>query len=118
MNIGIDIEEVARFQKLVRNKRFLEKVFTEQEIRYCKSKKNPSQHFAVRFSAKEAAWKALSEFLHKTKKKLSHRDIGVKNNMTGKPEITLPREFLKISKKLALSLSHTRTHVVAVAVMK
>ncbi|TKJ17315.1 4-phosphopantetheinyl transferase [Candidatus Woesearchaeota archaeon B3_Woes] len=64
MNIvGIDIEDISRFKKIPfdRNKSFYNKIFTNKEIEYCKKKSNPSQHFAVRFCAKEAFIKAINE---------------------------------------------------------
>ncbi|MFN3967013.1 MAG: holo-ACP synthase, partial [Endomicrobiia bacterium] len=79
MNIGIDIVEVKRIAQLIKNKRFLKRIFSEDEIKYCSSRKNSSQHFAVRFAAKEAVWKALSD------KKLTHKDINITNKKNGKP---------------------------------
>ncbi|OGS21602.1 MAG: holo-[acyl-carrier-protein] synthase [Elusimicrobia bacterium RIFOXYA2_FULL_39_19] len=110
MNIGIDIIEVKRIEKLIKNKRFLNKIFTPQEIAYCKNKKNFSQHYAVRFAAKEAVWKAAGE------KSLAHRDISIKNTQNGKPEIIFPKKFLKLQKKISISLSHTKEFAAAVAV--
>ncbi len=116
--IGIDIEEVSRFQSLARNARFMERVYTAKERAYCDSKKKKLQHYAARFAAKEAVWKALSSRLEKMKKVLGHRDIGVRNDSSGKPHVTLPKSFSALEKKISLSLSHTRTTVVAVAVFQ
>ncbi len=113
--MGVDIEEVRRFQTLIRNKRFLNRVFTRQEIAYCNSKKNKAQHFAVRFAAKEAVWKALSEVLAKSKRHLGHRDIGLRNDSNGKPQVILPASFKSWSRKVAVSLSHTKAYAVASA---
>ena len=57
--IGVDIESISRFKNLKRDKsrHFLEKIFTQNELNYCFSKKVPSPHLAVRFAAKEAAEK-------------------------------------------------------------
>jgi len=58
--LGVDIVEISRVRRLARRApRFLPRVFTSREIAYCRSKKNPWPHFAVRFAAKEAVWKAL-----------------------------------------------------------
>src|SRR6202161_4259940 len=58
---GIDIAEVPRIaQALARHgDRFLHRVFTEGEIRYCDSKANRAERYAARFAAKEAGMKAL-----------------------------------------------------------
>jgi holo-[acyl-carrier protein] synthase len=113
----VDIEEVNRFRTLIRNKRFLNRVYTPSEVSYCRGKKNQLQHFAVRFAAKEAVWKCLSDTLHRLKKNLGHRDIGIKNSPSGKPQITLPASLRKIEKRVSISLSHSASHVVAVAVL-
>ncbi len=117
LDLGVDIEEVARFRALVRNKRFLKRIYTPSEVAYCRAKKNQLQHFAVRFAAKEAVWKCLSDTLRNLKKKLGHRDIGIKNSASGKPQITLPKALKKIEKRIHVSLSHSTSHVVAVAVL-
>ena len=70
-----------RIAKLINNKRFLDRVYTYEEVRYCSNKKNKAQHFAVRFASKEAVWKTLND------KKITHKDIGVKNLPDGRPEV-------------------------------
>lgn len=110
---GIDIIEVKRIKKVISsNKKFLQKVYTPTEIEYCNSKKNKWQHFAVRFAAKEAVWKALG------KKDIWHRDITVKNASDGRPEVLLSGRYKKIQDRVSLSLSHTKDYAVAVAVFK
>jgi holo-[acyl-carrier protein] synthase len=108
MKVGIDIVEVNRIERLIKNKHFLEKIYTKEEIRYCTGKKNKGQHFAVRFAAKEAVWKALME------KKVTHKDIGVKNMLTGRPEVFIKG---KKRKNIDISLSHTKEHAVACAIV-
>ncbi|MCG3205410.1 MAG: Holo-[acyl-carrier-protein] synthase [Elusimicrobia bacterium] len=117
-SLGVDIEEVQRFKTLIRNSRFMERVYTPQERAYCRSKKNKLEHYAVRFAAKEAVWKALSDQLIKMKVVLGHRDIGVENDTSGKPRARLPKKLSKLEKKISLSLSHTRSTVVAVALFQ
>src|SRR5882724_3682735 len=109
MDIGVDIVEIDRIAKSVRNPRFLQRVFTPQEIRYCRSRKNAAQHFAVRFAAKEAVWKAVGE------PTLVHRDIQVRNRSNGKPEVMLAAGFEAIARRVSISLSHGRDYAVAMA---
>lgn len=61
VGIGIDIEEVARVEDLVTRygNRFVGRIFTDDEAAYCLRRRRPAQHLAARFSAKEAAMKAL-----------------------------------------------------------
>ena len=58
---GIDIAEVPRVAASIERfgRRFLERVFTPEEIRYCESKANKTERYAGRFAAKEAAMKAI-----------------------------------------------------------
>ncbi len=105
--IGLDIVEIDRIRKLAqKTPRFLSRVFTKEEISYCRAKKLPWQHFAVRFAAKEAVWKALGS------KGVSLRDISVARGADGKPGVLLkgrPRPGI------LLSLSHGDHHALAVA---
>lgn len=117
-SLGVDIEEVARFKSLLRNKRFLKRVFSRQEIQYCFSKKNKAQHLAVRFAAKEAVWKAMSDIIVHLKKGVAHHEIRVKNTSSGKPEVSLPPPLSRWGKKIQISLSHTRSYAMAVALVK
>ncbi|MFH2071081.1 MAG: holo-ACP synthase [Elusimicrobiota bacterium] len=117
MNVGIDIVKVSRIGKLSKSRRFLDRVFSEDEISYCRNKKNSAQHYAVRFAAKEAVWKALS----KTRTlgvRLTHKDIRINNRKDGMPRIILPRKLKGIQKGLSISLSHTREFAVAVAALE
>ena len=62
MEIGLDIVEVPRIRRIIRRTPgFLERVFTAEEIAYCRGHKDPWPHYAVRFAAKEAVWKALGQ---------------------------------------------------------
>ena len=114
-SLGVDIEEVKRFQTLIRNKRFLNRVFSKEEISYCSRKKNKPQHFAVRFAAKEALWKALSDVLDQLGKSVTHKEISIRNTSRGKPTVVLPKALSKFNKRVTVSLSHTRSYAVAIA---
>ncbi len=116
--IGIDIEDVRRFPALIRNPRFLKRVFTPKEIQYCRSKKNKAQHFAVRFAAKEAIWKALSEVLKGKSKNLGHNEVGIQNTSSGKPEVVLPPRLAQWKNRISVSLSHTDGYASAVALVE
>ncbi len=106
-SIGIDIEEISRFslKKIEQNRSFYKKIFTEKEIEYCIKKKNPYQHFTVRFCAKEAAIKALHN------KKIDFKEIEV--IMNGNiPSLKLPNKI-----KSTLSLSHTKKYATAIVLI-
>lgn len=110
MNVGVDIVEIHRLAKLANNKAFLKRVFTPEEVAYCRARKRAAQHFAVRFAAKEAVWKAVGN------RKLLHRDIQVWNRADGKPEIRFPKPFQKLARRVSVSLSHGEDYAVAMAI--
>ena len=114
ISVGTDIVEVARVSRLARQPRFLMRVFTPAEIRYCRGKRNAAQHFAVRFAAKEAVWKALSSRVRENG--IGHKEIGVRRLSSGQPLVALSPRLKKFEKKIALSLSHTKDYATAVAV--
>ena len=112
---GIDIIEVDRIEKAIKEMGdiFLNKIYTKEEIEYCKnSGKMEYQHFAVRFAAKEAIFKALSDKIW--------TNICIKNSEKGRPKVELNNmDFIKIE-SMDLSLSHIKDYAVAnfVAILK
>lgn len=105
--IGLDIVEIRRIERLARrNPRFLSRVFTEQEVRYCQAKKNSWQHFAARFAAKEAVWKALGQ------NGIALKDISVRHDTVGRPAVWLKG---RLAGHIQLSLTHSDHYAVAVA---
>ena len=105
----MDLVEIARIKSLARrNPKFLTRVFSASEIAYCKAKKNPWPHFAVRFAAKEAVYKALG------KAQVPLTAISVKRGKDGRPSVTINGKPVR---GLKLSLSHGRDHAIAFAVL-
>lgn len=108
MELGVDLVEIKRIKALARrNPKFLPRVFSAAEIAYCRAKSDPWPHFAVRFAAKEAVYKALGEA------KLPLTAISVGRDPKGRPLVRLRG---RTARGLKLSLSHGREHAVAVAV--
>lgn len=85
--LGIDIIEVARIaEKIEKENGFRELVFSAREIAYCESKAHKHEHYAARFAAKEAFFKALGTgWLNGT----AFNEVEIINNSLGKPEIVL-----------------------------
>jgi holo-[acyl-carrier protein] synthase len=117
---GVDIVEVARIKKSLEkyNPRFEEKIFTAEEILYCRAKAEPSIHFAARFAAKEAVMKCLGTGMDQ---EISFKDIEVTKLKTGKPLIILSGKGRKIASQLEIktihiSLSHDRNYAIAQAI--
>jgi len=61
IGLGTDIVEIVRVGQMIERhgEHFLQRVYTEDEIRYCQTRKNSTQHFAGRWAAKEAVMKCL-----------------------------------------------------------
>lgn len=107
MELGVDLVEIGRIKALARrNPKFLTRVFSRAEIAYCRAKKNPWPHFAVRFAAKEAVYKALG------KAEVPLTAISVHRGKDGRPSVKIRGKAVR---GLKLALSHGRDHAVAFA---
>lgn len=118
--IGIDLIKIERMKEVVDKwgERFLRRVFTENEIKYCYEKKDPWLSLAVRFAAKEAVIKALG-----ARAAIPLTDIEVLNMDNGRPVINAGgslKGFLSANliKHIHLSLSHEREYGTACAVLE
>jgi len=79
---GTDIIEIGRMKKIIDNdnKKFLNEIYNEQEIEYCESKNVVKyQHYAARFAAKEAIFKAISNNME-NKFELTWKDVEILND--------------------------------------
>lgn len=117
--IGVDIVEVQRMKTSLKesNTALMKKLFTEREIAYCNSKKRPHEHFAARFAAKEAVSKAMETGWSG---KFRWKDVEVVNKPSGAPRIILHDHVAAMlaKSKVHLSLSHTKTTVIAFVVIE
>lgn len=118
LSLGTDLIQVERIRRALTRwgDRFLNRVFTQQEIKYCKKKKFPEISLAARFAAKEAAMKALGTGLSQG---VSWKDFEVIRNPKGKPEMKLSEKIKKRfgNKKILISLTHTQDHALAMALL-
>jgi holo-[acyl-carrier protein] synthase len=119
---GIDIAEVERIRQSIERfgQRFLERIFTAGEIRYCDSKVNRFERYAARFAAKEAAMKALGTGWNHG---VRWRDCEVARLPGGRPTIQFHGKAAEFAAKLgaknaALSLSHTREQAIAHVILE
>ena len=109
--IGTDIIEVKRvYSQLYKNKELKLELFTENEIKYCESKRYPEQHFAGRFAAKEAFFKATGTGWGSG---YAFDQLEVINDKSGKPQLNVKgkaEEFVKENKitKIHVSISHLK----------
>lgn len=118
--IGIDLIKIQRMKDVIDKwgEKFLDRVFTENEIAYCYERKEPYLSLAVRFAAKEALIKAMGSEIS-----VSLRDIEILNYDNGKPSIKVKNrleEFFKEKeiKHCYLSLSHEKEFGMACVVLE
>ena len=114
ISCGTDIIEIGRIKDALESKGdcFLNRVFTENEIDYCESKKKQKyQHYAARFAAKEAVFKAISI------NSITWKDIEIENDLQGKPHIHLYGINDDIFESIDISISHCREYAVAYVVV-
>lgn len=112
---GVDIIEISRVKESIESlgERFINRVFTEKEIEYCESKKNQKyQHYAARFAAKEAVFKALSWKLE-DKYAICWKDIEVADDKQGRPSLNIIGMNLNDIENIDISLSHCKEYAVA-----
>jgi len=117
--VGIDLVEIERIKRAIDNNgKFLERVFTKEEITKGERKKDRYQFYGAHFATKEAVMKALGTGWRKGVK---WRDIQVIHNNDGKPEVKLVGKTKKIAKRLGIdkiliSMSHTKKYAIAQAI--
>jgi holo-[acyl-carrier protein] synthase len=119
---GIDIAAVPRIAQAISRygERFLRRVFTEGEVRYCESKANRVERYAARFAAKEAAMKALGTGWNHG---VRWRDIEVARLPGGRPTLAFHGKAAEFAAQLgaahvALSLSHTEEQAIAQVILE
>jgi holo-[acyl-carrier protein] synthase len=119
IGIGTDIVECLRIAQLIERhgEQFIHRVFTAQEVEYCRSRNQATQHFAGRWAAKEAVRKALGTVW---KRGIGWRDVEIRLDATGRPTAALRGGARDLVESLAvgqilLSISHCRTHALAYA---
>ncbi len=119
---GIDIVEVPRVAQAIERfgDRFLRRIFTAGEIKYCRSKRNAAERFAARFAAKEAALKAIGTGW---KKGVAWTDVEVRREPGGRPSVHFSGAAAKHAstlgvKRSSLSLSHTAEMATAQVILE
>jgi holo-[acyl-carrier protein] synthase len=120
LGIGTDITECLRIARMIERhgELFVNRVYTPEEIRYCQSRKQSTQHFTGRWAAKEAVLKALGTGWRRG---ISWRDVEIRNEPGGQPIVILRGGAEEAAVKLGvremrISISHCRSHAIACAV--
>ena len=121
IGIGVDIVEVHRIRNALRGtQRMQERVFTEEEIQFCTSRKRQYQHFGGRFAAKEAALKALGTGWSRG---IRWKEVEITDDETGKPILTFHGKAKEIFEQLSartawISITHSPDHAVAMVILE
>lgn len=115
ISCGTDIIEIKRIKESIEQlgDKFLERVYTKKEIAYCESKKSQKyQHYAARFAAKEAGFKAISSKLH-NKYDIGWKNIEVVNDENGRPYIYFLDIEINEIQEIDISISHCKEYATA-----
>jgi holo-[acyl-carrier protein] synthase len=121
LGVGTDLLEISRMRAGLREKAGLKAVlFTPEEIEYCEGKRYPERHYAARFCAKEAFFKALGTGYRRG---MSWKEVGVMLDAQGRPFLRLSGKALQTANiqrvgKMHLSLTHTHLTAAAVVVLE
>ncbi len=101
MKIGTDIVQIARIEKAIGREHFKTRVFTKNEIAYCKN----AQSFAGLYAAKEAYLKALGCGIER-----ALTEVEIAHDEQGKP-------YLVGVENSDLSISHDGDYAIATVLL-
>lgn len=122
LGIGTDVIEVKRVGGVAQRhgERFLRRIFTDNEIAYCSARKNAALHYAGRFAAKEAAFKAMGRGWGGD---IGWKDVEVTNMPSGAPQISFHGKALETVNEMKMtrafvSISHVEELATAIVVIE
>ncbi len=123
LGIGVDIIKNKRIENSIKNKKFIQRIFNEEEMNIFKKEKIKKSFYAKRFAAKESFSKALGTGF---RKELNFKDIIILNNKLGKPFIKKTKKLNNIILKkfrvknysLFLSISDEKDYSIAFTVLQ
>lgn len=120
IGLGTDIVEIVRIGRMVERhgELFLNRVYTDEEIRYCQRRRECYQHFAGRWAAKEAVMKTLGTGWVRG---ISWRDIEIITLKSGRPLVRIHGGAREFSERLGIddfliTISHCRSYATATAI--
>ena len=123
IGIGVDIVDNNRIKSLIKNKKFVNRIFSKKEITISKKYLNKTNFFSKRFAAKESFAKALGTGFRNN---LNLKDIEIINDKLGKPYYLISpkiKKLIEIKKKaknfqLFLSISDEKDYSVAFTIIQ
>ena len=123
LGIGVDIVENSRINKLLKNKLFIKRIFSNSEILISNKIRDKKGYYSKRFAAKEAFAKSIGTGFRDD---LNYKDISIVNNKLGKPSFIINEKIKKIVKKqfkitlfnFFLSISDEKKYSVAYVILQ
>ena len=123
LGIGVDIVENSRITKLLNNKLFIKRIFSNSEILIAKNIKDKKSYYAKRFAAKEAFVKSIGTGFRED---LNFKNLSIINNKLGKPSFVIDEKIKKIIKKqfkttafnFFLSISDEKKYSIAYVILQ
>ena len=123
IGIGVDIIKNNRIKILLKNKNFINRIFSKNEIFVSKKIINKTNYFSKRFAAKESLVKALGTGFRDN---LNFKDIEINNDNLGKPYYLMKPKIKQLIKKkkkvnnfeLFLSISDEKDYSVAFTIIQ
>jgi len=123
LGVGVDIVENSRIGKLLKNKLFIKRIFTNSEILIASKIKDKKSYYAKRFAAKEAFAKSIGTGFRNN---LNFNDISIVNDKLGKPSFIINEKIKKIVKKqfktssfnFFLSISDEKKYSIAYVILQ
>jgi holo-[acyl-carrier protein] synthase len=119
--LGVDLVSIPRMRSTIDRwqQRFVDRVFTDDEIAYCRARRDPAPHFAARFAAKEAGFKALGTGLQLG---VRWRELEVRREREEAPTLLLSGRAREIGlarggSRMLLSLTHEGEYALAQAIL-
>ena len=123
LGIGVDIVENSRIGKLLRNKLFIKRIFSNSEILIANKIKDKKSYYSKRFAAKEAFVKSIGTGFRDD---LNFKDLSIINNKLGKPSFLINKKIKRIIKKqfkttsfnFFLSISDEKKYSIAYVILQ
>ena len=123
LGIGVDIVENSRIHRLLKNKLFIKRIFSNSEILIAKTIRDKKSYYSKRFAAKEAFAKSIGIGFRND---LSFKDISIVNDKLGKPSFiinekikkTVNKQFKITSFNFFLSISDEKKYSIAYVVLQ
>ena len=123
LGIGVDIVENSRIGKLLKNKHFINRIFSNSEILIANKIRDKKGYYSKRFAAKEAFAKSIGTGFRDD---LNYNDISIVNDKLGKPSFVINEKIKKIVKKqfkitlfnFFLSISDEKKYSIAYVILQ